>query len=88
MPPPESGNDSQAPTIMDGRQLFKVVKSRIPAERFQKFLKIIKALNSQNIAKEEAMVQIKNEVLGDENKDLVPTLYQILNPSAAQSKYY
>ena len=24
----------EAPTIMDGRQLFKVVKSRIPAERF------------------------------------------------------
>ena len=27
-------SESEAPTIMDGRQLFKVVKSRIPAERF------------------------------------------------------
>ena len=75
MPPSQNENENQTPTILDGRQLFKVVKSRIPAERFQKFLKIIKALNSQNIAKEEAMVQIKNDVLGDENKDLVPTLY-------------
>ena len=47
---------SQPPGIMDGRQLFKVVKSRISTDKFQTFLKVIKALNSENISKHEAML--------------------------------
>ena len=58
-----------------------MVKSRISSDKFQGFLKIIKALNGHHISKHEAMQQIKNEVLGEENKDLVPTLDCILNPS-------
>lgn len=59
---------------MDGRQLFKIVKSRISQEKFQKFLKIIKTLNSCHISKEEALDQLTRDVLGEDNKDLVPTL--------------
>lgn len=69
---------------MDGRQLFKVVKQRISPEKFQKFLKIIKALNGQQVSKDDAMSQLEKEVLGSENKDLVPMLYQILHPSSLQ----
>ena len=67
---------------MDGRQLFKVVKQRISGEKFQKFLQTIKSLNSHTLTKAEALSKIENEVLGTENKDLFPTLYQILHPSS------
>ena len=40
---------------MDGRRLFKIVKERISAEKFQNFLQVIKALNSQYVSKDEAM---------------------------------
>ena len=72
----ESDQESvQSSSVLDGRQLFKMVKSRISTDKFQKFLKIIKALNSQNISKDEAILQIKNDVLGEENKDVIPILY-------------
>lgn len=54
----------------DGKQFFRVVRTRLPFESFNSFLSIIKKLNSHEYSREVAVEEAK-KIFGQENQDLL-----------------
>lgn len=54
----------------DGKQFFRVVRTRLPFESFNAFLTIIKKLNAHEFTREVAVEEAK-KIFGAENQDLL-----------------
>jgi hypothetical protein len=54
----------------DGKQFFRVVRTRLPFESFNAFLTIIKKLNAHEYSRETAVEEAK-KIFGTENQDLL-----------------
>jgi hypothetical protein len=62
-----SGFDSNG---KDGKQFFRIVRTRLPFESFNSFLTVIKKLNSHEYTRDVAVEEAK-KVFGAENADLL-----------------
>jgi hypothetical protein len=62
-----SGFDSNG---KDGKQFFRVVRTRLPFESFNAFLTVIKKLNSHEYTRDVAVEEAK-KIFGPENSDLL-----------------
>ena len=54
----------------DGKQFFRIVRTRLPFEAFNSFLSIIKKLNSHEFSREVAVEEAK-KIFGADNQDLL-----------------
>ncbi len=64
---PSSGFDSNG---KDGKQFFRIVRTRLPFESFNSFLTVIKKLNSHEYTRDVAVEEAK-KIFGAENADLL-----------------
>lgn len=67
VPAPSSGFDSNG---KDGKQFFRIVRTRLPFESFNSFLTVIKKLNSHEYTRDVAVEEAK-KIFGAENADLL-----------------
>ena len=67
---PTSGGGKFDSAGKDGKQFFRVVRTRLPFESFNAFLTIIKKLNAHEYTRESAVEEAK-KIFGSENQDLL-----------------
>ncbi|KAK9844816.1 hypothetical protein WJX74_007212 [Apatococcus lobatus] len=76
---------SQGPTTIDGREFFRLARSRLSAQRFGQFLQAIKELNSGAKTREQTLHQAK-ELFGTSEADLYGSFEELLNQHLPQTK--
>jgi hypothetical protein len=74
-PPPSSSFDSNG---KDGKQFFRIVRTRLPFESFTNFLNIIKKLNAHEHTRESALEEAK-KIFGSENQDLLGDFQSLIS---------
>ena len=67
---PASGGGKFDSAGKDGKQFFRVVRTRLPFESFNAFLTIIKKLNAHEYTRETAVEEAK-KIFGADNQDLL-----------------
>ena len=67
---PASGGGKFDSAGKDGKQFFRVVRTRLPFESFNAFLTIIKKLNAHEYTRESAVEEAK-KIFGNDNQDLL-----------------
>jgi hypothetical protein len=63
---------------VDGKEFFRLARTRLSYEQFGAFLTIIKELNSHKQSKEETLKKAQ-QIFGSENRDLYLSFYSLLN---------
>ncbi|KAK9868234.1 hypothetical protein WJX84_001744 [Apatococcus fuscideae] len=69
---------SQTPTTIDGREFFRLARSRLAAPRFGQFLQAIKELNSGAKTREQTLQQAR-DLFGTSEADLYASFEELLN---------
>ena len=62
----------------DGKQFFRIVRTRLPFESFTNFLNIIKKLNAHEHTRESALEEAK-KIFGTENQDLLGDFQSLIS---------
>ncbi|XP_022986005.1 uncharacterized protein At4g15545-like [Cucurbita maxima] len=76
--PPRSRPLAGRPARVDGKEFFRLARSRLSYEQFSAFLSNIKELNSQKQTREETLRKAE-EIFGTDNKDLFLSFQGLLN---------
>ncbi len=75
---PASGGGKFDSAGKDGKQFFRVVRTRLPFESFNAFLTIIKKLNAHEYSRETAVEEAK-KIFGTENQDLLGDFQSLIS---------
>jgi hypothetical protein len=93
MSPKTSGGQQEKPAASsnsfdsngkDGKQFFRVVRTRLPFESFNAFLSIIKKLNAHEFTREVAVEEAK-KIFGSENMDLLGDFQSLISRHISSS---
>ncbi|KGN46810.1 uncharacterized protein At4g15545 [Cucumis sativus] len=76
--PPRSRQLSGRPARVDGKEFFRLARSRLSLEQFSAFLSNIKELNAHKQTREETLRKAE-EIFGTDNKDLFLSFQGLLN---------
>lgn len=76
--PPRSRQLAGRPARVDGKEFFRLARSRLQYEQFSAFLSNIKELNAQKQTREETLRKAE-EIFGTDNKDLFLSFQGLLN---------
>jgi hypothetical protein len=68
----------------DGKQFFRVVRTRLPFESFNAFLSIIKKLNAHEFTREAAVEEAK-KIFGSDNMDLLGDFQALISRHISSS---
>jgi hypothetical protein len=68
----------------DGKQFFRVVRTRLPFEAFNAFLTIIKKLNAHEYTRETAVEEAK-KIFGNDNQDLLGDFQALISRHISSS---
>lgn len=63
---------------IEGKEFFKIVKTRLSIPQFKKFLDCIKNLNQKQASKEETLA-VARDIFGSDNSDLYVAFQSILS---------